>query len=250
MGKRLVLKSLFGATVLHKAAPTFAASLAAAKPVFGSNSGGGGSSSSSSSSSGGSSGGGGAGSGGAGSGGGGTGGGGIAVNPLLVQNTSSLVVLAQTINNLIADFVQGSASSVDATTAALTADYYNSLALQLAGLQMNSGAYPDYEVVRYLASNALQNLQLSIQNTVQLQNGQTELADLQALVSNSQQLIEYLASFAQNQNSAALFPDTAVQTILAEIQPGVLQYIRTYGVPSNGVFDPIKLGAFLAATNP
>ena len=166
----------------------------------------------------------------------------------MVNNTTQLVILSQTLNNLIVDFVQGNADVQAAATNTLTSNnYYTTMATSLNSLQLSSTMYPDYEIVRNHVGSSLQNLVFSMQLNNTLSTTQSDLFALQEMISHPRSLVEYLQSLGHNHQQHQLLPETSVTTIVAEIDPSILRYIQLYGMPPNGVFDPIKLGAVIAA---
>jgi hypothetical protein len=48
----------------------------------------------------------------------------------------------------------------------------------------------------------------------------------------------------------SLFPDQTITVIPVEIKAEYLAYIKTYGYPENGIWDPDLLGAILASIRP
>jgi hypothetical protein len=50
--------------------------------------------------------------------------------------------------------------------------------------------------------------------------------------------------------AVSLFPDQIITVIPVEIKPEYLAYIKTYGYPENGIWDPDLLGAILASIQP
>ena len=50
--------------------------------------------------------------------------------------------------------------------------------------------------------------------------------------------------------AVSLFPDQTITVIPVEIKPEYLAYIKTYGYPESGIWDPDLLGAILASIQP
>jgi hypothetical protein len=61
---------------------------------------------------------------------------------------------------------------------------------------------------------------------------------------------ELLAQLNMLRGSISLFPDQHITVIPVEIKPQYLAYIKTYGYPENGIWDPDLLGAILASIGP
>ena len=78
-------------------------------------------------------------------------------------------------------------------------------------------------------------------------NLETQLSSLQTIVTDTDKIMEYIESMMKSNRTLAMFPETSVQIIAAEIDPLVKSYIVAYGIPPNGIFDPDKLAALAAA---
>ena len=51
-------------------------------------------------------------------------------------------------------------------------------------------------------------------------------------------------------SAMSLFPDQMITVIPVQIKPEYLAYIKTYGYPENGIWDPDLLGAILSSIQP
>jgi len=61
---------------------------------------------------------------------------------------------------------------------------------------------------------------------------------------------ELLAQLNMLRGSMSLFPDQHITVIPVEIKPEYLAYIKTYGYPENGIWDPDLLGSIIASIQP
>ena len=61
---------------------------------------------------------------------------------------------------------------------------------------------------------------------------------------------ELLAQLNMLRGSVSLFPDQHITVIPVEIKIEYLTYIKTYGYPENGIWDPDLLGSIIASIGP
>lgn len=61
---------------------------------------------------------------------------------------------------------------------------------------------------------------------------------------------ELLAQLNMLRGSVSLFPDQHITVIPVEIKAEYLAYIKTYGYPENGIWDPDLLGSIVASIGP
>jgi hypothetical protein len=196
------------------------------------------------------SGGGGGGSGGGGGGGGGSGsssssgggGGGSDCDEIRMFINSTLLKNINTIND---NYASGRFDSIKTQ---LTQTAYNTLSLQLfkAKRPMN----PDYEKLRKVINLNLEGLLQSINlyNTNVDMTGERNYYKIKADKFNDvNALIEQLNMLRR---AVSLFPDQTITVIPVEIKPEYLAYIKTYGYPENGIWDPDLLGAILSSIRP
>lgn len=130
----------------------------------------------------------------------------------------------------------------------LTQSAYNSLSLQLFKAKRPLNA--DYEKLRKVLNLNLEGLLQSINlyNTNMDVTGQRDNYKVTADKFNDYNaLIEQLKML---RGAVSLFPDQIITVIPVEIKPEYLAYIKTYGYPENGIWDPDLLGAILASIQP
>ena len=171
------------------------------------------------------------------------------VNTALTDQLNFYTVLARalnTINQLILDFSLGDFSDV---AQILTLDKFNQLSILFSGLQQNSYKYPDYEVIRTNIVKTIQGLMQTVYLYSNLMNTQIKLANAEekaAILTNMTLLNAYLESL---QGATAVFPAASITVEPATIKPQYALYIKKYGYPASGMFDPDKLAECIALTN-
>jgi hypothetical protein len=67
------------------------------------------------------------------------------------------------------------------------------------------------------------------------------------MLNNADALLEQLKLL---RGSISLFPEQTITVIPVEIKPEYLVYIKTYGYPENGIWDPDLLGSILLSIRP
>ena len=193
------------------------------------------SSSSSSSGSGGSSGGSG------GSSGGSSGGGGDCDEIRMFINSA----LLKSINTISDNYAAGRFDNIKTQ---LTQSTYNTISLQL--FKAKRPLNPDYEKLRKIININLEGLLQSINlyNTNVDMTGERNYYKTKADKFNDiNALIEQINML---RGSVSLFPEQTITVIPVEIKAEYLAYIKTYGYPDNGIWDPDLLGAILASIRP
>jgi hypothetical protein len=150
-----------------------------------------------------------------------------------------------TINQLILDFSLGDFSDV---AQVLTLDKFNQLSILFSGLQQNSYKYPDYEVIRTNIVKTIQGLMQTVYLYSNLMNTQIKLANAEEkanILTNMTLLNAYLEAL---QGSTAVFPAASITVEPATIKPQYALYIKMFGYPASGMFDPDKLAECISLT--
>ena len=185
---------------------------------------------------------GGGGSGGSGGGGSGSGGGGGDCDEIRMFINSTLLKNINTIND---NYASGRFDSIKTQ---LTQTAYNTLSLQL--FKAKRPLNPDYEKLRKVINLNLEGLLQSVNlyNTNVDMTGERNYYKIKADKFNDvNALIEQLNML---RGAVSLFPDQTITVIPVEIKPEYLAYIKTYGYPENGIWDPDLLGAILSSIRP
>ena len=129
--------------------------------------------------------------------------------------------------------------------AVLTEDVYNSMAVDLNSMAVDPIQYPDFENLRLAQVQTLQGLYQGIQQYSNLVNTQIALstADECCLtLRDPVKLKAYLDMMAANRR---IFPDSNVTVAKATLKPQYAEYIKLYGYPEAGNFDPDKIAQIL-----
>ena len=125
---------------------------------------------------------------------------------------------------------------------------YNNYSLGLYNARIPSNS--TYEKVRKFINSNLEGLLQSI-NLYNTNTSVTAQRDAYKLIADRfNDPNELLAQLNMLQRSMSLFPDQHITVIPVEIKPEYLAYIKTYGYPENGIWDPDLLGAILASIGP
>ena len=193
-------------------------------------------------SSGSSSGGGGGGSGGSSSGSSSGGGGGGDCDEIRMFINSALLKNINTISDNYA------AGRFDNIKTQLTQTAYNTISLQL--FKAKRPLNPDYEKLRKIININLEGLLQSINlyNTNVDMTGERNYYKIKADKFNDiNALIEQINML---RGSVSLFPEQTITVIPVQIKAEYLAYIKTYGYPDNGIWDPDLLGAIISSIQP
>ena len=142
---------------------------------------------------------------------------------------------------------------------------YASGAFDVIKSQLNQTLYNNYALGLYTARNPLNatyekvrkfintNLEGLLQS-INLYNTNTSITaqkDAYKIIADRfNDPNELLAQLNMLRGSMSLFPDQHITVIPVEIKPEYLAYIKTYGYPENGIWDPDLLGAILASIGP
>ena len=153
--------------------------------------------------------------------------------------------LLKSINTISTNYATGQFNNIKTE---LTQSAYNSLSLQLFKAKRPLNA--DYEKLRKVLNLNLEGLLQSINlyNTNMDVTGQRDTYKVTANKFNDYNaLIEQINLL---RGSISLFPEQTITVIPVEIKPEYLAYIKTYGYPENGIWDPDLLGAIIASIQP
>lgn len=175
-----------------------------------------------------------------GSGGGGGGGSDCDEIRMLINST-----LLKSINTISTNYATGQFNNIKTD---LTQNAYNSLSLQLFKAKRPLNA--DYEKLRKVINLNLEGLLQSINlyNTnVDVTHQRDSFKVTADKFNDYNALIEQINLL---RGSITLFPAQTITVIPVEIKAEYLAYIKTYGYPENGIWDPDLLGAILASIGP
>jgi len=171
-------------------------------------------------------------SGGGGSGGGGGGGSGDASTEIEALMNSNVVRNISEINN------NYSSGAFNLIKSQLNQTLYNNFSLGLYNLKKPLNT--TYEKVRKFINTNLEGLLQSV-NLYNTNTSVTDQRDAYKLIADK------FNDPNELRGSVSLFPDQYITVIPVEIKPEYLTYIKTYGYPENGIWDPDLLGAIIAS---
>ena len=107
-----------------------------------------------------------------------------------------------------------------------------------------------YEKVRKFINTNLEGLLQSI-NMYNTNTSVTSQRDAYKIIADKfNDPNELLAQLNMLRGSMSLFPDQHITVIPVEIKAEYLAYIKTYGYPENGIWDPDLLGSIIASIQP
>ena len=179
---------------------------------------------------------------GGGTGSGGTGGSGDGCAEIEILMSSAVVT---DISEISKNYSSG---AFDIIKSQLNQTLYNnySLGLYTARKPLN----PTYEKVRKFINANLEGLLQSI-NLYNTNTSVTTQRDAYKVIADKfNDPNELLAQLNMLRGSVSLFPDQHITVIPVQIKPEYLAYIKTYGYPENGIWDPDLLGAILESIGP
>ena len=180
------------------------------------------------------------------SGGSGTGGGGSGnTDGCLEIDLLMNSVLVTDISEISKNYASG---AFDIIKSQLNQTLYNnySIGLYTARKPLNA----TYEKVRKFINTNLEGLLQSI-NLYNINTNVNAQLDAYKIIANKfNDPNELLAQLNMLRGSISLFPDQHITVIPVEIKPQYLAYIKTYGYPENGIWDPDLLGAIIMSIGP
>jgi hypothetical protein len=109
---------------------------------------------------------------------------------------------------------------------------------------------PTYEKIRKVILTNLEGLLQSI-NLYNINRDVTSQRDTYKITADKfNNPEELIAQLNMLRGSISLFPEQHITVIPVQIKPEYLAYIKTYGYPENGIWDPDLLGAILISIGP
>jgi hypothetical protein len=148
----------------------------------------------------------------------------------------------KSIDLLIEEYSLGNLYEV---TNILTMDVYNELSYALKKLALGECDYPEYEQLRLTTMKSLAGLYKAVLKNSDLINAEEQLIkckDRVAILSDPEKLKEHIESMKKN---TVVFPESTVQAPFARLKPQYSEYIRRYGFPEGGIFNPDLLGQII-----
>lgn len=158
----------------------------------------------------------------------------------------TLATATTIINNLLVQFSLGNFEYIAKT---LTKSYYNTLSILIVNLRQSANVNPGYEKFRILINNALSGLLQCTTQYIVVLNAQAELASAQEDSNILHDMTLLQAYLTKLQEEKSVVPATAITATKAELKSEYALYVKLYGFPTNGIFDPQKLGQCILAVN-
>jgi hypothetical protein len=157
---------------------------------------------------------------------------------------SNLAKELTNLNNLMKLYSEGKTNEV---ATILNFEKYNSISVDLFNLNMKKTQYKDYETIRESSTLALMGMYKSIMEYNKYINDIKKLEE-ECAFSNMLKDVDkrnaYIANLRRIQDSR-VFPDSSITVIAAEVSSEYLIYIREYGFPVGGVFNPDILASII-----
>lgn len=148
----------------------------------------------------------------------------------------------KSIDMLIEEYSLGNLYEV---TNILTMEVYNELSYALKKLALDECDYPEYEQLRTTTMKSLAGLFKAVLKNADLVNAEAQLVRCKervAILSDPEKLKDYIESLKR---SRTVFPDAEVTAPFARLKPQYTEYIRRYGFPESGIFNPDLLGQII-----
>jgi hypothetical protein len=141
-----------------------------------------------------------------------------------------------------------SAGAFETIKAQLTQMIYNNYSVGLYAARKPLNA--TYEKIRKVILTNLEGLLQSI-NLYNVNRDVTYQRDAYKITADKfNNAEELIAQLNMLRGGISLFPEQHITVIPVQIKPEYLAYIKTYGYPENGIWDPDLLGAILTSIGP
>jgi hypothetical protein len=141
-----------------------------------------------------------------------------------------------------------SAGAFETIKTQLTQMIYNNYSVGLYAARKPLNA--TYEKIRKVILTNLEGLLQSI-NLYNVNRDVTYQRDAYKITADKFNNVEELiAQLNMLRRGISLFPEQHITVIPVQIKPEYLAYIKTYGYPENGIWDPDLLGAILMSIGP
>lgn len=156
-----------------------------------------------------------------------------------------------------------SSGNIAAVASILTQDVYAEMTAQLEALALDLNIskdrayitvetmYEDYEKIRLTTAAGLTSLHIAILQYATLEDTTTKYLNAKEkadILLDPVKLKAYIEEY-NKKSRAQLFPDSNVKVAKAQVKPEYAEYIKLYGYPQGGAFDPDKLGAIINNLN-
>lgn len=129
--------------------------------------------------------------------------------------------------------------------AILTESVFNSMSYEINQLAVDPVQFPDFENIRLAQVKTLQGLYQGVKQYAELVNTQIALTSAEEcciILRDPVKLKDYIDTMNANRR---VFPDSNVTVPKATLKPQYAEYIKLYGYPEGGNFDPDKMAPIL-----
>jgi hypothetical protein len=161
---------------------------------------------------------------------------------ILVAMYNQLAGVIETIQALLKEYSLGHFYTV---ANILTLETYNKLSIRLSSLAAKANKFPNYEIIRTSNTAALAGLYQSIiqySEYIDVKHKLEISIENESVLYDRVKLQEHINRLNQRKQ---LFPDSKVQVKKATLKPEYAEYIKNFGFPEGGIFDPDKLAFVL-----
>jgi hypothetical protein len=149
--------------------------------------------------------------------------------------------------------------NIAAVASIFTQDVYAEMTAQLEALALDLNIskdrayitvetmYEDYEKIRLTTAAGLNSLHAAILQYATLEDITTKYLNAKEkadILLDPVKLKAYIEEY-NRRSRVQLFPDSNVKAVKAQVKPEYAEYIKLYGYPQGGAFDPEKLGAIM-----
>lgn len=174
----------------------------------------------------------------------------------LVDLYHQLALFVNSLKTLQETYASG---NIAAVASIFTQDVYAEMTAQLEALALDLNIskdrayitvetmYEDYEKIRLTTAAGLNSLRAAILQYATLEDTTTKYLNAKEkadILLDPVKLKAYIEDY-NKKSRVQLFPDSNVQIIKAQVKPEYAEYIKLYGYPQGGAFDPDKLGAIV-----
>lgn len=162
-----------------------------------------------------------------------------------VTNTK-LVKIADKLSEFNKLYIDGSLNELREV---LTLDVYSDYSKKLYLMKRNRAS--DSEIMRRSVTDTLSTLYSATsvyEDSLLLQENNEALADRAGILDDMDRLRDFLTDLQTSLNTS-IFGDHMFAVPAVEVNSEFIEYIRLYGYPNNGVFDPDLLGEILKRTS-
>lgn len=159
-------------------------------------------------------------------------------NRALVDMYKKLSDYVNAIRKLLDLFASGHFFEV---ASVLTESVYNSMCIDLNSMAVDPIQYPEFENLRLAQVKTLQGLYQGVKQYADLVNTQIALSSANECCDTLRDPVKLKEYIDMMRNNSRVFPDSSVTVKKATLKPQYAEYIKLFGYPEGGNFDPDKM---------